>query len=57
MSKRVLELVVLIVLGASGVAFCQDMDEMWGEQVMKLNAADAERGQLLTQGNYAIFRQ
>jgi len=55
MCKRVLELVVLIALGASGVAFCQDMDGMWGEQVMKLNAADAERGRLLTEGNYAMF--
>ncbi|HUV64382.1 MAG TPA: alpha-L-fucosidase [Sedimentisphaerales bacterium] len=48
-------LVLLLVLGASGVVFCQDMDEMWGEQVMKLKAADAERGQLFTEGNYAMF--
>ncbi|MHC4521452.1 MAG: alpha-L-fucosidase, partial [Planctomycetota bacterium] len=31
------------------------MDETWGEQVMKLTAADAERGQLLEEGNYAMF--
>ena len=33
----------------------QQMDEMWGKQVMSLKAADAERGQLFEQGNYAMF--
>jgi alpha-L-fucosidase len=31
------------------------MDEMWGERVVKLRADNAERGQLLDQGNYAMF--
>ncbi|MCF7972228.1 MAG: alpha-L-fucosidase [Phycisphaerae bacterium] len=31
------------------------MDAMWGQQVLKLKAADAERGQLFEQGNYAMF--
>ena len=33
----------------------EGMDEMWGEQVMKLKASDAERGQLFRDGNYAMF--
>jgi alpha-L-fucosidase len=31
------------------------MDKMWGEQVMRLKAADAQRGQLFEEGNYAMF--
>ena len=31
------------------------MDEMWGEQVVKLRADDAARGQLFDEGNYAMF--
>ena len=30
-------------------------EEMWGEQVMKLKAVDAKRGQLFEEGNYAMF--
>ena len=48
-------LAVLILGGTVEGAGAQEMDEMWGEQVMKLKAADAERGQLLEQGNYAMF--
>lgn len=33
----------------------EEMDELWGEQVVKLNAADAKRGQLFRDGNYAMF--
>lgn len=49
--------VVMIVAGALtlGVAGAENMDAMWGEQVMKLKAADAERGQLFDEGNYAMF--
>jgi len=36
-------------------AGAQKMDEMWGQQVMTLKAADAERGQLFEEGNYAMF--
>ena len=36
-------------------AGAQKMDEMWGQQVMALKAADAERGQLFEEGNYAMF--
>ncbi|OVE82729.1 alpha-L-fucosidase [bacterium M21] len=31
------------------------MDEMWGEQVVKLRAEQAERGQLFEQGNYGML--
>jgi alpha-L-fucosidase len=31
------------------------MDKMWGESVVKLRAADAKRGQLFEEGNYAMF--
>lgn len=31
------------------------MDELWGESVVKLRAADAKRGQLFDDGNYAMF--
>ena len=33
----------------------QGMEEMWGEQVVKLRAEDATRGQLFSEGNYAMF--
>jgi alpha-L-fucosidase len=33
----------------------QNMDEMWGEQALKLNTTNAQRGQLFLQGNYAMF--
>ena len=55
MSKRVICLGLLAVLTASGLVISQDMDKMWGEQVMTLKAADAERGQLFEEGNYAMF--
>ena len=31
------------------------MVELWGEQVAKLRANDAARGQLFDEGNYAMF--
>ena len=33
----------------------EKMDELWGESVVKLRAADAKRGQLFDDGNYAMF--
>ena len=33
----------------------QGMEEMWGEDVVKLRAENAERGQLFDEGNYAMF--
>ena len=48
-------LTVLILTGMIDDIQAQQMDKMWGEQVMKLKAADAERGQLFAEGNYAMF--
>ena len=31
------------------------MDKLWGGQVIKLRAENAERGQLFDEGNYAMF--
>ena len=31
----------------------EQMNEMWGESVVKLRAEDAQRGQLFDEGNYA----
>ncbi|HUT95600.1 MAG TPA: alpha-L-fucosidase [Thermoguttaceae bacterium] len=47
--------VFLVVLGVSGLAYCQGMDEMWGGSVVKLRAEDAKRGELFANGNYAMF--
>lgn len=33
----------------------QKMNELWGEQVANLTAQNAERGQLFSDGNYAMF--
>jgi len=48
-------LAILVIGGTVEDASAQQMDEMWGEQVMTLSAADAERGQLFEEGNYAMF--
>lgn len=45
----------ICVLVMTDVAYGENMDEMWGEQVLKLQAEDAERGELFTDGNYAMF--
>lgn len=51
MMKSLLSLAVLSVTLLSG----QQMNTEWGEQVLKLRSADAERGQLFNDGNYAMF--
>ena len=33
----------------------QEMDQMWGENVVKMRAENATRGQLFDEGNYAMF--
>ena len=48
-------LLTLAALGLSTSAFSQGMDEMWGESMVKLRAAEAKRGQLFADGNYAMF--
>ncbi|MCH6255598.1 alpha-L-fucosidase [Puniceicoccaceae bacterium K14] len=37
------------------LSHAQDMDELWGEESVKLRADNAERGQLFDEGNYAMF--
>ena len=54
MFKRTLVL-ALTAFGFSSSAWSQEMDELWGESVVKLRVDDAERGQLFEQGNYAMF--
>lgn len=46
---------MLVLGGTLGSAGAQQMDQIWGERVMQLQAADAERGQLFEEGNYAMF--
>ncbi len=48
-------LALLVLGGMVSPSGAQEMDAMWGEQVLKLKAADAERGQLFEEGNYAMF--
>jgi len=60
MGVRIFILVLLATFLIHGTIHCQDkpeqnMDEMWGEQVANLDAADADRGQLFKDGNYAMF--
>ena len=42
-----------LVLGLSVSA--EQMDKEWGEQVLKLRAADSKKGELFNDGNYAMF--
>ncbi len=48
-------LIAFLLWAMSGVALSQEMDKMWGERVVKLRAENAGRGQLLDEGNYAMF--
>ena len=50
MRRLKLVLVLLILGGTAQSTLAQQMDKMWGEQVMKLKAADAERGQIALAG-------
>lgn len=46
---------ICMTIPSPSVAEDQDMDKMWGRQVMKQKAVDFERGQLFNEGNYAMF--
>jgi alpha-L-fucosidase len=48
-------MLALAALGLCSSLYSQEMDKMWGESVVKLRAADAKRGQLFEEGNYAMF--
>ncbi|MGD7654260.1 MAG: alpha-L-fucosidase [Verrucomicrobiales bacterium] len=45
----------LVTSALAGTAVAQEMEKMWGENVVKLRATDAKRGQLFDEGNYAMF--
>ena len=53
--KRQIITGILCAMAVQGSLLAEDMDAMWGQQVLKLKAADAERGQLFEEGNYAMF--
>ena len=57
MMTRVLSICLMAVVlsQAANTASSQEMDEMWGESVVKLRAENARRGQLFDEGNYAMF--
>ncbi|MCD6394329.1 MAG: alpha-L-fucosidase [Planctomycetes bacterium] len=55
MNRTKIILIAVMILGVEDFVFSQNTDKMWGEQVLKLDAADAERGQLFEEGNYAMF--
>ena len=48
-------LIAVLLWGMSDSVCSQDMEKMWGESVVKLRVENAGRGQLLDQGNYAMF--
>ena len=48
-------LLALTLVGLSTPVHSEEMNKMWGESVVKLRAADAKRGQLFDEGNYAMF--
>lgn len=48
-------LVPALLLAALLPAAEPSMDQMWGEQGVKLSPANAQRGQLLREGHYAMF--
>jgi alpha-L-fucosidase len=54
-TTRNVYLFAMLASGILGAASAQDMEKMWGESVVKLRAENAERGQLLDEGNYAMF--
>ncbi|WP_186776112.1 alpha-L-fucosidase [Rubripirellula reticaptiva] len=55
LKKHVSCLLALIAVAWLCPASAQEMEKMWGEQVIKLRAENAERGQLFSEGNYAMF--
>jgi alpha-L-fucosidase len=55
MKTAVSWLVLSAILGIVGLAQAQEMDELWGADVVKLRPENATRGQLFNDGNYAMF--
>ena len=55
MITRTLALLALAAFVFCSSARAQEMDELWGESVVKPRFDDARRGTLFEQGNYAMF--
>jgi len=53
--KRLVIVGILCVMAVQGSLQAEDMDTMWGQAVVKLRADQAKRGQLFSEGNYAMF--
>lgn len=53
--KRSRKLLITLIVVLIGFQSKGQMNEMWGKQVVNLNANNAERGQLFRDGNYAMF--
>jgi alpha-L-fucosidase len=52
---KIIQKSVLFALAAASSLTAQEMNMEWGERVLKLEPANAERGQLFNDGNYAMF--
>lgn len=48
-------LLVIASIGLASAVSAQEMDDLWGDQIVKLRADNAKRGQLFADGNYAMF--
>jgi len=46
---------ILVAMAVQGAFGAEGMDAIWGQSVVKLRAEDAQRGQLFSDGNYAMF--
>ena len=53
--KRTCTLLALSLTFSSHLMRAEQMNEMWGADVVKLDAKDATRGQLFRDGNYSMF--
>ncbi|MEX0321888.1 MAG: alpha-L-fucosidase [Puniceicoccaceae bacterium] len=53
--RHLIYVCLILTLCMNTGSSAEEMDEMWGESVVKLRADNAERGQLFEEGNYAMF--
>jgi Sec-independent protein translocase protein TatA len=47
--------IILIGMVVAATAEAEEMNKLWGDSIVKLRPEDAMRGQLFTDGNYAMF--
>jgi hypothetical protein len=52
---KIIQKSVFLAFAAASSLTAQEMNMEWGERVLKLEPANAERGQLFNDGNYAMF--